>query len=165
MKPSSLAYLCWGLAAVLWLTVQIASTAGVRINHTPSLPMGIWRIEPLREPLRPGQIVSFCPPDTAVMREARTRGYIGHGACPGGYEPMLKPVAAIGGDAVTVAEHGVTVNGELVANSRRLALDRQDFSSLSILHGADTSTTPAPGLTTLTTNRPTTSASVVTTSK
>jgi type IV secretory pathway protease TraF len=49
MKPSSMAYLCWSLAAAFCLAVRIADAAGIRINHTPSLPMGIWRIEPLHD--------------------------------------------------------------------------------------------------------------------
>ena len=122
MKSSTMAYLCWELAMAFWLAVTIAAAAGIRINHTPSLPIGIWRIEPLRGTPGPGQIVSFCPPDTPVMREARERGYIGKGRCPGGYQPMLKPVAAIGGDTVSVAAHGITVNGDLITNSARLAL-------------------------------------------
>src|SRR5688572_21546138 len=123
MKPSSMAYLCWSLAAAFWLTVRIADAAGIRINHTPSLPIGTWRIAPLDGQPQRGQIVSVCPPDIAVLRTARERGYLAWGRCPGGYEPMLKPVAAVPGDRVIVTAHGVTVNGALVAESGRLALD------------------------------------------
>jgi conjugative transfer signal peptidase TraF len=123
MKPSSMAYLCWSLAIALWLAVKLADAAGIRINHTPSLPTGIWRIEPLEGQPQRGQIVSFCPPDNDVMRWARDRGYVSSGQCPGGYQPMLKPVVAIPGDAVTVTAHAVTVNDALVERSGRLAFD------------------------------------------
>jgi conjugative transfer signal peptidase TraF len=136
MRPASVAYLCWSIALAIWLAVKIADAAGIRINHTPSLPMGIWRIEPLQGPLQRGQIVSFCPPDTAVMRKARDRGYVSRGRCPGGYEPMLKTLIAIAGDQVTVAEHGVTVNGKLAANSGRMALDAGGNASPAIPGGA-----------------------------
>src|SRR5690349_11619406 len=120
MKPSSMAYLCWSLAAAFWLTVRIADAAGIRINHTPSLPMGIWGIEPLHGQPQQGQIVSVCPPDTDILRKARDRGYVSWGRCPGGYEPMLKPVIAIPGDVVSITARGVTVNGVPVSNSVRL---------------------------------------------
>lgn len=123
MRSASVAYLCWGIALAIWLAVRMADAAGIRINHTPSLPMGIWRIEPLQGPLQRGQIVSFCPPDTEVIRDARRHGYVAWGRCPEGYEPMLKPVIAIPGDQVSVHEHGVTVNGTLAVSGGRLALD------------------------------------------
>jgi conjugative transfer signal peptidase TraF len=132
MKPSSMAYLCWSLAAAFWLAAAIADAAGIRINHTSSLPMGIWRIAPLEGQPERSQIVSFCPPDTDILRRARARGYLASGQCPGGYQPMLKPVAAIPRDTVIVTAHGITVNGALVEGSNRLALD-SDGSRLPAL--------------------------------
>lgn len=121
---------------VFWLAVRITDAAGFRINHTPSLPVGIWRIELLHGEPRRGQIVSVCPPDTNVMRAARDRGYVSWGRCPGGYEPMLKPVVATPGDAVTVTAQGVTVNGVPVANSVRLALDSRSHRLPALPEGA-----------------------------
>ena len=60
----------------------------------------------LRDEVRRDDVVSFCPPDTGVFREARRRGYLGSGQCEGGYEPLLKPIAAIEGDRVTRTERG-----------------------------------------------------------
>jgi conjugative transfer signal peptidase TraF len=114
--------LCGG-AALLWLAVSIADRAGVRINHTSSLPVGLWRIAPLRGQLARGVIVSFCPPEIAVLAAARARGVLGPGRCPGGVEPMLKPVVAISGDRVSLGADGVTVNGHPIPGSRRLGAD------------------------------------------
>ena len=61
MRRSVLAYSIWGCAALVWLGVQIAGAAGIRINHTPSMPMGVWKIDPLMGPLQRGPIVSYCP--------------------------------------------------------------------------------------------------------
>ena len=96
---------------------------GLRINESPSLPIGIWRVSPLRRDLRRDDIVSFCPPDTPAFREARRRGYLGSGLCEGGYEPLLKPVAAIEGDRLTRTEEGISINGRLIANSKSLDRD------------------------------------------
>jgi conjugative transfer signal peptidase TraF len=138
MKPSSMAYTIWGIAAMLWLAVQIAHAAGIRINHTPSLAVGLWRITPRDGPLRRGQIVSFCPPDGAALREARRRFYIGFGSCPGGYEPMLKEVIAIAGDVVRLDAAGVAVNGRPLPRSRRLDTDAAGQPVLGIAHGTMT---------------------------
>ena len=73
--------------------------------------------------LRRGDIVSFCPPDTPAFREAWGRGYLSAGHCEGGYEPLLKPVAAIAGDRVSGTDDGISINGRLIANSKSLNRD------------------------------------------
>lgn len=115
----------WGAAAAVWLGTELAYTAGWRINHTTSLPPGLWRVHPLDRPIARGDIVSLCPPDTPVFRQARRRGYIGGGRCPGGYEPLLKPVVAIAGDRIEVSGEGIAVNGRLLANSAARDHDSQ----------------------------------------
>ena len=114
------AWLGIGLFAAL---VFCAHAAGLRINESPSLPVGVWRLSPLRDEVRRDDVVSFCPPDTWVFREAWLRGYLGSGLCEGGYEPLLKPIAAIEGDRVTRTEQGIRINGRLIANSKRLDHD------------------------------------------
>jgi conjugative transfer signal peptidase TraF len=96
---------------------------GLRINESPSLPIGIWRVSPLDRELQRGDIVSFCPPDTPTFREARGRGYVGKGLCEGGYEPLLKPVVAIASDRITQTNEGISINGRLIANSKSLNRD------------------------------------------
>jgi conjugative transfer signal peptidase TraF len=123
MNGRRLAFAVWGLAAAIAAAVQLASAAGLRINHTASLPMGLWRIETPGGAIGRGDIVSICPPDTAVFRAARARGTVPYGRCPGGYEPLLKPVAAIAGDVVTVTPDGLQVNSEALPNSVALAAD------------------------------------------
>jgi conjugative transfer signal peptidase TraF len=120
----------------------LADAAGLRINHTASLPMGLWRIEVRGGAIGRGDIVSICPPDTPVFGVARARGYVPHGRCPGGYEPLLKPVAAIAGDIVTVTPGGLLVNGRAMPNSAALAADsagrplpRQPACSFTVAEG------------------------------
>ena len=109
------AWLGMGLFAAL---ILCAHSAGLRVNESPSLPIGIWRVSPLERDLRRGDIVSFCPPDTPAFREAWLRGYLSAGHCEGGYEPLLKPVAAIAGDRVSGTDDGISINGQLIANSK-----------------------------------------------
>jgi conjugative transfer signal peptidase TraF len=110
-------------AALFWGVVLLAHANGFRINHTASLPVGLWRIEQPRGPIERGQIVSFCPPATAFFRRALAQGWIGHGRCRAGWEPLLKPVIAIPGDRIALSETGVTVNGRAIAGSARMPLD------------------------------------------
>lgn len=98
--------------------------AGYRWNETASLPPGLWRLTdaPLGD-LR-GRIVFFCPPNTPVMHEARDRGYLNDGPCPGRLEPLFKPIVAVAGDRVTIGAEGVRVNGAaLLHNSAPAAAD------------------------------------------
>jgi conjugative transfer signal peptidase TraF len=68
-------------------------------------------------------MVTFCPPQSSLFDEAKARGYIGPGFCPGGYGLLIKRVAAVAGDEVAFSDSEVRVNGELLENSRRLSVD------------------------------------------
>ena len=81
---------------------------GYRINMTASMPKGIYRVVP-GEPTR-GDIVAYClPPESKWTRLARERGYLGQGMCPSGLQPLLKILAAVGGDEVLIDSEGVTI--------------------------------------------------------
>lgn len=96
--------------------------AGYRINLTPSVPVGVYQLHPLKGSLKRGDIAWFCPPDTALFRKVRDEwGDIPHGDCPGGYMHLFKPVAALPGDTVEVTRLGVRVNGRLLANSQPMS--------------------------------------------
>ena len=117
----------WAIAAsitgVLMMgTLAVGEAAGLRINATASMPCGLWRVQ-ASKPIARGEIVTVCPPDRADIREAAHRGYIPSGGCPGGYEPLVKPVAAIAGDLVAVTPQGMAVDGKPVAGTGPLAED------------------------------------------
>jgi len=69
----------------------------MRINPTPSLPRGIYRLAP-GEPQR-GDLVSFCLQGEFVDL-ARERGYLQAGSCKSGLRPLLKRLAAMPGDFI-----------------------------------------------------------------
>jgi conjugative transfer signal peptidase TraF len=67
----------------------------------------------------------FCPPKDAVFDDAKERGYIGAGFCPGGdYGYMMKRVLAAKNDVVSVTDDGVRINGVLVPNSAPIRADK-----------------------------------------
>ncbi len=109
-------------AVLFWGAVLLGHANGFRINHTRSLPVGLWRIEPPGGPIERGQIVSFCAPATPFFRQALVQGWIGHGRCRGGSEPLIKPVIAISGDHVALGANGVAVNGRTIPDSAPIAL-------------------------------------------
>lgn len=110
-----------GSAAALAVGVACYG-AGVRVNTTKSIPIGLYLTS--SSAIEKGAYVMFCPPPSAVFDEARQRGYIGSGLCPGGYGYMMKKVLAAKADAVTVADDGVRVNGELLPLSAPLRADK-----------------------------------------
>ncbi|MBV8401895.1 MAG: conjugative transfer signal peptidase TraF [Acetobacteraceae bacterium] len=114
--------MCGALVAAL-AGIASAGYAGFRVNTSPSMPVGIWRVAPASEPLERGDIVTVCLPDDDTTREAVSRGYISAGPCPGGYEPLIKPVAAVADDAVVVSRDGVSVNREPIPGTKQLAHD------------------------------------------
>ena len=96
--------------------------AGARINTTKSIPLGLYWTS--SNPVEKGAYVLFCPPQVGVFDEARQRGYIGAGFCPGNYSYMMKRVLAAKNDAVFVAEEGVRVNGYLLPFSKPYKIDK-----------------------------------------
>jgi conjugative transfer signal peptidase TraF len=97
-------------------------TSGLRINTTKSIPVGLYGMTDA--PIARGKYVIFCPPQSTLFDEARKRGYIGAGFCPGGYGLMMKRVAAAGGDVVTSTQDGISVNGQLLRLSVPLEADK-----------------------------------------
>jgi conjugative transfer signal peptidase TraF len=100
---------------------------GLRINTTPSEPLGLWRIVPLTRSVLPGETVFVCPSDNAAMREARQRGYLRPGLCSGGFGPLIKTVIAVSGQRVDVTDH-IAVEGVPIPGSRIIGADGQGRS-------------------------------------
>ena len=86
--------------------------AGIRINATPSLPLGFYKeTTDGRAPL-----IEFCPQEP-YSSFAAGRGYRSIGNCSDGAGPLMKPVVASAGDLVEVSSRGIAVNGVLLPNT------------------------------------------------
>ena len=95
-----------------------AGTAGIRINSSASLPVGLYQVAS-----SPGAtLVAFCPAEPFASI-ANARGYRQPGICPDGGSPLMKPVVARAGDSVRFSENGVAVNGKILPNSAPLPKD------------------------------------------
>lgn len=80
----------------------IGFISGLRVNLTPSYPLGLWRIEPLAHDPGVGDRIFICPPQDPAFELARDRGYLGRGLCPGWFSPLIKTVVAVAGQRVVV---------------------------------------------------------------
>ena len=107
------------LGAVVGTSAALAGVGGL-INATPSYPRGLYL--PLGRAAQVGDLVAFCP-GIAVAKYGMARGYLDPGRCPSGSVPLIKRLAAGGGDQVAIGPAGVTVDGKVLKNSRPMARD------------------------------------------
>jgi conjugative transfer signal peptidase TraF len=99
------------LIALLLLCSAIA--AGLRINGTPSFPLGFYFA--IRKRPEKGDLVFVAPPPLSLFTLAKERGYFNVAYSPTRH--LLKRLAAVAGDRVTIDPDGVEVNGIRLANS------------------------------------------------
>jgi conjugative transfer signal peptidase TraF len=109
-----------GAAAVFGLALA-AHVAGLYWNTTGSIPTGLYRAT--SDPVKVGAYVLVCPVPGAMADEARARGYISAGWCPGRYGYLMKRTLAAKGDRIVLGDDGVRVNGRLLPASARVAFD------------------------------------------
>ena len=110
-----LALIVFGVALA---TFQLCGLAGIRINASPSLPIGVYSTS-----TNPGDgLVEFCPAEPFAGL-ASSRGYRDRGTCPDGATPLMKPIVAQAGDMVDLSGQGIAVNGKLLPNTAPLRAD------------------------------------------
>lgn len=121
MNTKRFAVIAWAIASTLAVTVGAAMAAGIVVNTSDSMPVGLWKSVPSHA-LQRGDVVRVCLPASAHIEQLYAWGYF-HGTSCGAMTGIIKPVAAVAGDIVTVAEDHVTVNGHVLPRTGRLAHD------------------------------------------
>lgn len=115
------------------LAFAVSAGAGVTYNSSGSVPVGLYRVRPLRGDPGRGDVVGVCLTGTAATL-ARERGYVHaeglelwvYGVrCQNGLAVIGKPIAGVPGDTVVVGVVGVRINGEQIPNSAVLSRDGQ----------------------------------------
>jgi conjugative transfer signal peptidase TraF len=114
--------------------VTIAGWRGLRLNLTPSHPLGLWRIVPLDRTAAIGDLVFVCPPRNAAFEQAAARGYLRRGLCPGWVGPLIKIVAAGEGQRVEVGRL-VAIDGQPLEHSDVRLIDGEGRALTSWLGG------------------------------
>jgi conjugative transfer signal peptidase TraF len=98
-----------------------AYAAGIRINLSRSLPIGIWRVDGTSERSQRDCYVTVSPNGNPGYELALERGYLYSNS------HMLKKIVAVEGDIVSydVVERSVTVNGDHVFRTEILSQDTE----------------------------------------
>lgn len=114
-------YVLW-LPTLAGLALWFLWDAGLRVNVSESMPMGIYRISSAQP--KHGDTVSYCLQGEAAVL-ARQRGYVKAGSCLSGVCPLLKTAAGLPGDTIEQSSDGLFINGLLQPQSAVLAVDSQ----------------------------------------
>jgi conjugative transfer signal peptidase TraF len=85
-------------SAVIFGVTVMGIASGYRVNITTSLPIGVYRLPPVHNPLRRGDLVTFTLP-----APLRLHWWLGS---------FTKPVGGLWGDQVCVRESLLLINGE-----------------------------------------------------
>jgi conjugative transfer signal peptidase TraF len=107
------------VAVVVSISVfQLFGLVGLRINTSPSLPVGLYVVTTDGS----ANLVEFCPAEPFAALSL-IRGYRDAGSCRDGGAPLLKPIVAQAGDMVEFSVRGISVNGLLLPNTAPLSKD------------------------------------------
>jgi conjugative transfer signal peptidase TraF len=112
------------VATAMLIAAALAGLAALHLtlNLTASMPLGFYRkLAVERAPAR-GDVVLVCAPE-ALARFAVARGFLPPGTCATGTAPLLKRVAAVGGDVVELRADAVVVNGVPLPHSATRSTD------------------------------------------
>lgn len=110
------------LAIVILAILYLLYFYSYRINTSPSIPRGIYKLETTKQ-LKQGDLVEVCLPDN-LAQYAFDRGYISKGSCSNSYTPLIKKILAIPNDHVVINEKGIKVNN-VFYNLKSQKLDHQ----------------------------------------
>lgn len=108
------------IAGIAWL-------GGLRLNLTPSEPLGLWRIVPIDRQVVAGDLVFVCPPPGPISAFGLERGYFRQGSCAGGAAPLIKAVVAVPGAHIEIGA-AVAIDGVLLPRSRLSPVDGEGRS-------------------------------------
>jgi len=110
------------LAGVAVIGISAAWVSGIRFNQTTSYPKGFYKLVDNQPQI--GDLVMACLPSGKMAEMALERDYLPFGFCDSGTIPLLKRLAATGGDTLNFDERGLSVNdGAIIPNTKQKPLD------------------------------------------
>ena len=119
------------ICTIAWLSIFLCSRAtiiyqqGYRLNTGHSYPPGIYQLSNVSPSLAnfiKGDLVLFCPPSVLVVKIALSRGYLDSGRCKSGSVPIIKRIAALEHDNITL-DNLITINGRTLPDTTILSSD------------------------------------------
>lgn len=125
-KPWKQRYGLYLFMAVLPVYLTLFALLGLKINLTPSIPIGIYRAVKT-DGIALNDIAEYCLDYGAYVSIAKTRDYLRHGPCPSGLQPLVKVVKGLPGNVLAINEQGqITVDGEELRFSEIAGHDSQN---------------------------------------
>lgn len=94
----------------LFTLAGLAYLNGYRINTSYSYPPGLYQLEVHAGDYQTGELVLFCPPKNKMVTAAISRGYLDKGRCESGSVPIIKRIAAMEKDTVSLGTL-ISING------------------------------------------------------
>ncbi|WP_245427466.1 conjugative transfer signal peptidase TraF [Pleomorphomonas carboxyditropha] len=104
--------------------VGVGISTRLRVNLTPSEPLGLWQVVTPDRPAVAGDLVFICPPPGVLSDFGLARGYFLRGPCPSGAAPLIKTVAATAGANIAVGAN-VRIDGVPLPHSWLSSRDGQ----------------------------------------
>lgn len=115
-----------GAAAFSGSALFAAAMIDLRINLSPSVPIGLYvaerAVSSASKHVDRGWLVEVCLPEE-VARWGHARGYLTRGSCADGLAPVGKAVFAVAGDTVSVSAAGLGIGQVVAPNTRALTHD------------------------------------------
>ena len=107
--------LTFALVASLSLaTDALLKGARLHINFSNSVPIGLYR----EAPEQAGSYAAICLPAETVQHAIHAGLTMEHGTCPGGFEPILKPLfEASKTSPIRYAQNGFSIAGRLLPHT------------------------------------------------
>jgi conjugative transfer signal peptidase TraF len=111
-----------GVCLMLIVLLISGVAANLTLNITPSWPLGLYHSKNITANMDgyKDQLVLVClDPDNPVIRQANDLEILPPGTgCPGRQAPLMKKLVGIPGDQVAITDQGVTINGQIIKNSK-----------------------------------------------
>ena len=121
-----------GFLIVLFFSpIVVFFAVGIRINLTPSFPLGLYKISE-KAHLKKGDFVLICAPDKMDYQRKPLPKEEG-GICENGTTPLLKKIVALAGDSISVKNMKIFVNGIEQVNSSINQKRAKQFTKSCIL--------------------------------
>ena len=84
------------------------------INFTPSMPIGLWRVENSVNIVRDGVVLVCFPKEFSKTPVISENDNLVSGSCKNGYAPLLKEVRGMPGDTITISKQNVRINDKSI---------------------------------------------------
>ena len=121
--------------SIVFITGCLLYQAGMRINLTSSLPLGIWKIDKSFTRIEKGDHVWFAA-TKEIADFALERGYLEKNTkCENNTIPLLKTVYGLPGDTYSFHDNEIRINNITVKNTKRRINDSKERPMPRISNG------------------------------